>query len=282
MANQSKLPAMMWYPGDWRKDVGVQSLTFHDRGVWFEILNLMHGSEQRGMLILNGAAMSEEALARLLGLDKQNLTSTLTTLLTSGVASRDDETGALMCRRMVRDENLRQIRIEAGKKGGNPVLVKQKSTTRLKQESTPSVSSSTSSSTSNPKYCAPSLEEVTAYCRERKNNINPQQWMDHYTANGWKVGRNAMKDWKAAVRTWEANGLKDNNRPRQIPSEPGTRQHEVADAGPHCFVCGDALLEQDAVKVDGFWVHGAASGKDCEAIRRARPNHDPYYEAVSQ
>jgi hypothetical protein len=119
-----KLPALQWYPGDWRKDVGVQSLTYHARGVWFEMLMLMHESERRGMLILNGRAMSDEELGRLLGLDNQTLNETLTILLGSGVAARDEQTGAFMCRRMVRDEEIRQVRSEAGKLGGNPVLVK--------------------------------------------------------------------------------------------------------------------------------------------------------------
>lgn len=51
----------------------------------------------------------------------------------------------------------------------------------------------------------PTLEEVREYCRERGNKVDPQQWMDHYTSNGWKVGKNPMKDWKAAIRTWEKN-----------------------------------------------------------------------------
>jgi hypothetical protein len=83
-------------------------------------------------------------LSRLLGLDKQNLTTTLTSLLTSGVASREQETGAIYSRRMVRDEKLRNIRSEAGKQGGNPLLVKQNPTTPVKQNLTPSSSSSTS------------------------------------------------------------------------------------------------------------------------------------------
>jgi hypothetical protein len=53
----------------------------------------------------------------------------------------------------------------------------------------------------------PTLEEITAYCSERGNTIDPAAWLDHYESNGWKVGRNAMKDWKAAVRTWERNGF---------------------------------------------------------------------------
>jgi len=49
----------------------------------------------------------------------------------------------------------------------------------------------------------PSLQQVTAYCEERKNTINPQTFIDYYTSNGWMVGRTRMKDGKAAVRTWE-------------------------------------------------------------------------------
>lgn len=49
----------------------------------------------------------------------------------------------------------------------------------------------------------PTFEEVRAYCEERKNGVDARKWFDHYTSNGWKVGRNSMKDWRAAVRTWE-------------------------------------------------------------------------------
>ena len=53
------------------------------------------------------------------------------------------------------------------------------------------------------RFVPPSLEEVTAYCRERHNDVNPQKWHDFYSAKGWMVGRNKMQDWKAAIRTWE-------------------------------------------------------------------------------
>ena len=142
----SKLPAIQFYPGDWRKDPGVQSLSFHDRGVWFEILLLMHESDARGKLILNGKPMPTEALGRLLGLDNQILTTTLTKLLEYGVASKCEESGVISCRRMVRDEELRQVRKTCGKLGGNPKLVNQKPTTVVNQNPTPSSSSSSSSS----------------------------------------------------------------------------------------------------------------------------------------
>jgi hypothetical protein len=52
-------------------------------------------------------------------------------------------------------------------------------------------------------FSIPSLEEVKAYCQERNNSINPQQFLNYYQAKGWMIGQNKMKDWKAAVRTWE-------------------------------------------------------------------------------
>lgn len=49
----------------------------------------------------------------------------------------------------------------------------------------------------------PTVEEIDAYCAERKNGLSGQAIYDHYESNGWMVGRVKMKDWKAAVRTWE-------------------------------------------------------------------------------
>ena len=56
------------------------------------------------------------------------------------------------------------------------------------------------------KFSPPSVEEVRAYCQERQNNVDAERFVDYYTSNGWKVGKNPMKDWKAAVRTWERQG----------------------------------------------------------------------------
>lgn len=60
-------------------------------------------------------------------------------------------------------------------------------------------------------FTKPTLEDLTNYCNERNNNVNPQQFLDYYESNGWKVGRNSMKDWKATVRTWERNNF-DNQK----------------------------------------------------------------------
>lgn len=53
------------------------------------------------------------------------------------------------------------------------------------------------------RFAPPSVDEVRAYCAERVNGLDAEQFVDFYAAKGWKVGNQSMKDWKAAVRTWE-------------------------------------------------------------------------------
>lgn len=53
------------------------------------------------------------------------------------------------------------------------------------------------------RFRKPTVEQIAAYCRERNNGVNAHQFWDFYEAKGWLIGKNPMKDWKAAVRTWE-------------------------------------------------------------------------------
>ena len=62
------------------------------------------------------------------------------------------------------------------------------------------------------KFTPPTVDEVRTYCQERGNSVDPEAFCDFYTSKGWKVGKNPMKDWKAAVRTWE----KRDRRPKPI------------------------------------------------------------------
>ena len=65
----------------------------------------------------------------------------------------------------------------------------------------------------------PSIEEIKEYCLERKNGINANYFYDFYESKGWMIGKNKMKDWKSAVRTWERNknAEKDTRTNRPIP-----------------------------------------------------------------
>ena len=59
-------------------------------------------------------------------------------------------------------------------------------------------------------FLPPTISEVKEYCEKRKNGINPEQFVNFYQSKGWMIGKNKMKDWKAAVRTWEIQNRKNN------------------------------------------------------------------------
>lgn len=62
----------------------------------------------------------------------------------------------------------------------------------------------------------PTVDEVSAYCRERRNSVNAERFVDFYESKGWRIGSQPMKDWKAAVRTWEQRDKeKDKDKPMQ-------------------------------------------------------------------
>lgn len=75
---------------------------------------------------------------------------------------------------------------------------------------------------SRPKFSPPTVEEVSAYCRERGNLVNPEQFVAFYESNGWRVGKNKMKNWKMAVVTWEGRAGK---RPGYTPRGETVRNH---------------------------------------------------------
>lgn len=61
------------------------------------------------------------------------------------------------------------------------------------------------------RFQKPTIEDIKVYCIVRKNRVDPVAFYNYYESNGWRVGKNPMKDWKAAVRTWES---REESRPR--------------------------------------------------------------------
>lgn len=198
----------------------------------------MHESEQRGKLLLNGKPMPNDVLSRILGLDKQRLRQTLDNLLSSGVASIDDETDALTNRRMVKDEYIRQVRKEAGQKGGNPNLLNQKSNQNASKPLTKNQPLHSSSSISSSKE-----KEVTNVTSQKKGSRLPddfvltdemKDWAEKNTpsisaqsefdkfCDYWrgKAGKDGVKlDWTATLRNWfrnavsyQTNGVNSNGK----------------------------------------------------------------------
>lgn len=80
------------------------------------------------------------------------------------------------------------------------------------------------------RFVKPTLEEVTEYIESRGSQVDPIKWYDYYEANGWKVGKNPMKDWKAAVRTWERNGFNNGSGPKSNNQNKTQEMYDAVDA----------------------------------------------------
>lgn len=65
------------------------------------------------------------------------------------------------------------------------------------------------------RFTPPTVEEVQSYCIERRNTVDAERFVDFYSAKGWKVGNQPMKDWRAAVRTWEKREERNPQKPRR-------------------------------------------------------------------
>jgi hypothetical protein len=114
---------MKFYPSDWRSDPALRMCSMAARGLWIEIIALMHEATPYGHLTINGKAVSEKQLAALCGGSPDEITDLLLELEASGVFSRK-KNGVIFSRRMERDEIKSRKNRENGEKGGNPSLSK--------------------------------------------------------------------------------------------------------------------------------------------------------------
>ena len=139
-------------------------------------------------------------------------------------------------------------RREDGKKygklgGGNPNFKKNKpnpyykgkdkgsNKAKIKSSPAPAPSPIQSTSKSEGKEIPPSLEAVVKYCGEKGKRVDPVRFFNHYESNGWLVGKNKMKNWHAAVATWEGrekDSAPVSNKPPLFvpPDTSGVRQPE--------------------------------------------------------
>ncbi len=221
----AKLPSLQFYPGDWKRDAGVQALNYEERGVWFELLMIMFEASPRGKLTFsNGTPIPECAVASMLGLDNQKYNQILSKLLKFGVASKEEDTGIIYCRRMVRDAELSKKRAEAGKMGGNPNLLKQNSSkpeAKRKQNRTPSSSYSISlnkekniekkESGDNPPLGNPSFE-ISDFVEAGKDpsvaldEADAAEAYDYYAAQGFvRSNGQPITRIEPLLRAWKRN-----------------------------------------------------------------------------
>lgn len=140
---------MKFYPSDWRADPALRMCSVAARGLWMEMLCVMHEADPYGSLRVNGKPVSAGQLAALAGASAKDVSGWLSELEDAGVFSRDDDS-AIISRRMQRDKVKTESDKANGKRGGNPRLSRgvnppvngedkaQKPEARSQKETTPS------------------------------------------------------------------------------------------------------------------------------------------------
>jgi hypothetical protein len=203
-----KRPAFQFYPADWRKDVALQSCSLAAQGLWINALCIAHECEPYGHLTINATPMTVAQLGRQVGAGAKEVQALVDELLAAGVASKT-EGGTLYSRRMVRDEDLRNLRAEGGKggsehgvkgaehgaKGGRPRKGKGGFEggleTPLAPDEKPPPSSSSSSSTADPSLRSGSSTGVP-HAASRTIPDVPTSWAEW--ASWWRFERGVEVD----------------------------------------------------------------------------------------
>lgn len=122
MTGEQRKPWMKWYPADWRADPRLRMCGLAARGLWADMLSLMHEAEPYGHLLVSGTAPTDRQLAKLVGCTEKECRAALDELKEAGVYSLTVN-GVVYSRRMVRDFDKAQKDRSNGKGGGNPNIV---------------------------------------------------------------------------------------------------------------------------------------------------------------
>ena len=171
-----KRPSFQFYPSDWLRDTALRSCSTGARGLWMDMLCYMHEGNPYGHLKVGEKVILPANLARMVGETLDTVEGWLAELNHAGVYDLTTD-GVIVSRRMIRDENLRNIRASGGKLGGNPTLmvkdkvgdkVNLKDNVKVIKEDNQNPTPSSSSSSSN----------IKAVARARPDDIDEKIWKD--------------------------------------------------------------------------------------------------------
>lgn len=235
LRNQPYLPL---YVNDFLTDEKLAMCSAESTGVYIRLMCLMHKSETYGSILLkqiekqNASNIENFAcrFAKQMPYSKDTIYESLSELIAWGVLQIDGDT--LFQKRMKKDGELSDKRAFAGSLGGKcsksqngePEFCSSKNASKIEANTeieieyiNEDVSSSEvtgkgvkGENPDKPKkkvFTPPTLEEITAYCKERGNDVDPKKFYDYFTAAEWVDGRgNPVKNWKQKVITWESHG----------------------------------------------------------------------------
>lgn len=222
-----------WRFDKWRNDEGLRMCSLAARGLWADLLAIMHGCTPYGHLLVNGRVPTPKQVASLVGMtSEREVTECLAELRDNGVCSIADN-GAIYCRRMVRDNQAREQSKQYGSLGGNPSLTK-----RVIEGVNPPIGEGVNiekelerEKEKEPDIGAQRRKRVQAdwwpddngiaFASERQisPDLEVPRFRDHHIAKG-----SLMVDWAAAWRTWVQNAVKFR---ADKPKPTGTNGHDL-------------------------------------------------------
>jgi uncharacterized protein YdaU (DUF1376 family) len=178
-----KDPAFLFYPNDWIG--GTMGMTFEEKGAYIELL----------MMQFNRGHMTSHMIGQTVGQLWDKVQDKF----------KIDSEGLYFNERLDIEKDKRKAFTESRRNNINGENQYTKKGGHLNGHMTSHMEDGNEivNVDKNKKFKIPEIEEITKYCQERKNSVNPQKFLNHYISNGWMVGKNKMKDWKAAIRTWE-------------------------------------------------------------------------------
>lgn len=271
-----KRPSFQFYPADWVSDLKLRSVSLAAKGLWIDMICWMHQSEPYGHFRVGGRLTFKVKLAAIEGCTVADLDPLLDELFDAGVCSLDDE-GMPFSRRMVRDEELRQVRAAGGVKGGNPALNKASGrlTSKVNPPSEPLVNLPPEDEEEEEKGVvpfreggvgegarsahAPKWEYALGWLKDAIKNGSDyteeetkQAWLA-LDANGWMWGKNPIIQWKSALerrigddRDRKESNAKSNHGPRTSGKNHGTADKPLRSR--HIMRPGDGSENQPTVK----------------------------------
>jgi len=221
MAKKYDLPAFPFYFGDWRKAPEIRAMDLDVRMIWFEMLGFMWESTERGFLTINGKPVSHSVITRFIGCDSIVLDRAIQQMEEFNVFSRRED-GAIYCRKMVRDQEIRAAKSRAGKEGMKkrygdfditPDITKGRTNTETETEIENEIIEDRIRGLGKRKggYEYPNLEQVKSYFLD--NGYSEQSAVkafNYYSVAGWKDSNGKqVRNWKQKMQSvW----FKDENK----------------------------------------------------------------------
>lgn len=185
-----------YFPHDYhaRNDLKMSSLTMQQVGIYWCLVEMLY--EEGGYISLSLC----QGIANALRVQCEDV---MGVIHTNGLFKTDDErfwSESVLRRLQVRDEKSVNARKLANKRWGGDAkaLPTHSQGNAIKERKVKEIKVNINKGSFTP----PTLEELKEYIKQNNYNIDSEHWLDHYQSNGWKVGKNNMKDWKATVRTW--------------------------------------------------------------------------------